>query len=53
MEAAKNAPAPVKAAPTATKAAPAKVEAAPSGIYTDIENTNIRKVIAERLTYSK
>ena len=54
MDAAKNAPAaPVKAAPTATKATPAKVEAAPSGIYTDIENTNIRKVIAERLTYSK
>jgi pyruvate/2-oxoglutarate dehydrogenase complex dihydrolipoamide acyltransferase (E2) component len=52
-----------KATP-ATPAAPAKKAAAPSkkveeapamssAMYEDIENSNIRKVIADRLTHSK
>ena len=42
-------------APVKAKAAPvaAKVEAPASVLSTDLENSQIRKVIAERLTYSK
>lgn len=47
-----------KAQPKAAAAAPAKAKAAAelpstSAAYQDFENSQIRKVIAERLTYSK
>lgn len=46
----------VKEVKTPAPKAVKKVEAAPemtSALYTDIENSNIRKVIADRLTHSK
>ena len=53
--AAKSAPA--KVAPAATPSTPAKKMEEPpavsSALYTDFENSNIRKVIADRLTHSK
>jgi pyruvate dehydrogenase E2 component (dihydrolipoamide acetyltransferase) len=56
LAAAKAAPVAAKEAPkakaAAKKAAPAKA-AEPSGLYEDMENSTIRKVIAERLTFSK
>jgi pyruvate dehydrogenase E2 component (dihydrolipoamide acetyltransferase) len=56
LAAAKNAPVVAKETPkakaTEKKTAPAKA-AEPSGLYEDFENSTIRKVIAERLTFSK